>query len=65
MGFVNVISKVPTAMMNLTSSIFSSGSITKFMAADVGFAGFMSDVLNFFCHIFFFGCKWMLYLIDI
>lgn len=65
MGFVNVITKFPTMTMKLISSIFSSGSITKFMAADVGFAGFMSDVLNFLVHIFYFGCKWMLYLIDI
>ncbi len=65
MGLTSLISNVPTFMMNLSSSIFSSGSTVNFLSAASSSESFMDTLFIFLAKLGYFSAKWMLYLLDI
>lgn len=62
MGLINMFGNLPSIMMKIPSSIFSTASS---YIASGGFLSFMSVIFTFFAKLFFFVSKWMLYLLDI
>ena len=63
MNLVNSITKIPTFMMKIASSIFSSGS--NFICGASGFTNFIDVVFNLLSKLFYFVSKWMLFILDI
>ena len=63
MNLVNSITKIPTFMMKIASSIFSGGS--NFICGASGFANFIDVVFNIISKLLYFVSKWMLFVLDL
>lgn len=63
MSVINSITKLPTIMMKIASSIFSGGS--NFICGAAGFSNFIDAVFNLITKLLYFVSKWMLFVLDI
>jgi len=62
---VNMINNMPQAFMNFVSSIFPVGANASNYVGAASVATGFSKFINILAEIFYFVCKWMLYVVDV